>query len=453
MQFTFNLNSILKFTSLNRALILLAVLCGFGGAQSFAATYTWNGAGANSLWSNPTNWGVGTLNWGNANDLAIFAGSTRTTTTNDLTANTEIVSILFQTNAAAFTLNGNALNLNTGVTNNSTNIQTINLAIAMTNNTAGITWAASSNDIVMNGVVSGTNSLTKTGTFDLILSGSNTYTGATTISNGALNLRNNTGLGTTAGGTTVSATGAALELQGGITVGAEALTLNGTGVSLGGALRNISGTNTYGGLVTLGSASRINSDSGTLSLTNTGTILGATFGLTVGGAGDTVLNSILGTTTGTLTKDGAGKLTLGGANTFTGLTTVSGGTLAYGVANALSSGAVTVNGSGAALDIGTFSDTVGAVTLTTGLITGTTGVLTGTSFAMSGDGDASAILGGSSVVLTKTGAGTTTTLSGANTYTGATTITSGALNIQNNTGLGTTAGGTTVSATGAALEL
>ena len=44
------------------------------------------------------------------------------------------------------------------------------------------------------------------------------------------------------------------------------MTLNGAGISSGGALRNISGNNSYAGLITLGSATRINSDSGTLTL-------------------------------------------------------------------------------------------------------------------------------------------------------------------------------------------
>jgi autotransporter-associated beta strand protein len=124
------------------------------------------------------------------------------------------------------------------------------------------------------------------GSGTLTLTGANTYTGATTLSAGVINIRNATALGTTAGGITV-ASDAALELQGGITVGAEALTLRGTGVGSAGALRNISGDNTYGGLLTLGAAARINSDAGNLSISNVGTITGATFGLTVGGAGNT----------------------------------------------------------------------------------------------------------------------------------------------------------------------
>src|SRR5204862_153494 len=147
---------------------------------------------------------------------------------------------------------------------------------------------------------------------------------ATTISAGVLNIQNNTALGTIAGGTSVTS-GAALQIQGGITVGAEALTLNGTGIASDGALSNISATNSYAGDITLGSASRINSDAGTLTLS--GNIGGATQNLTVGGLGNTTLSGIIATTTGTLTKDGAGTVILGGANTYTGATSVSAGML------------------------------------------------------------------------------------------------------------------------------
>src|SRR5207237_1812023 len=124
------------------------------------------------------------------------------------------------------------------------------------------------------------------------------FTGATTISNGILNIQNATGWGMGDAGATVS-NGATLQIQGGITVGAEALTISGAGASgATGALENVSGTNNYGGLVTLGAASTISSDaSSTLNLTNAGTITGATFGLTLTGAGNGTISSIIGTTT------------------------------------------------------------------------------------------------------------------------------------------------------------
>ena len=98
-----------------------------------------------------------------------------------------------------------------------------------------------------------------------------------------------TALGNTTGNTTV-ASGAALELIGGITIASgEDLTLIGTGEDSTGALRNISGDNTYNGNITLStSAVRINSDSGTLTIG--GTISNGSIGLTFGGAGNITVN-------------------------------------------------------------------------------------------------------------------------------------------------------------------
>jgi fibronectin-binding autotransporter adhesin len=279
-------------------------------------------------------------------------------------------------------------------------------------------------DGTYSGVISGVGTtLTKAGAGILTLSGGNSYTGVTAISAGALRAANVTALGTTAGGVTV-ASGAALELSGNIAIGAEDLTLNNAGISSGGALRNISGNNTYGGLITLASDSRINSDSGTLTLNKSTTAITGTYNLTFGGSGNTTVSTVIATSTGTLTKDGSGTLTLSAANTYTGLTTVSAGSLTYGIANAISSGDVTVNGSTAILNLATFTDTVGAVTLTEGSITSTTGVLTGTSYTLNpATGKTvtvSAILAGA-VNLTKSDLGTAN-LSGVNTYSGTTTI-------------------------------
>ena len=159
-----------------------------------------------------------------------------------------------------------------------------------------------------------------------ILSGANSYSGATTLDTGVLNIQNATALGSTANGTSVTA-GAALQIQNNITVGAEALALNGTGIATDGALRNISGTNVWQGTVTLGSAARINSDAGSLTFNTAANSITGTQNLTLGGAGNGTVGGTITTGSGTLTKDGAGTWTLSGANTYSGGTTVSVGTL------------------------------------------------------------------------------------------------------------------------------
>ena len=183
--------------------------------------------------------------------------------------------------------------------------------------------------------------LTKDGSGALTISGSGNYTGATLILQGVLNIQNATALGTIAGSATVSS-GAALQLQGAITVGAKPLTLNGSGVSNDGALRNISGNNTYGGVITLNSASRINSDAGALTLS--GTVTGVAQNLTVGGVGAVTISNPVGIGAGTLTKDGAGTLTLAGSNAYTGTTTIADGALRLNNATALPGGIASSGG-------------------------------------------------------------------------------------------------------------
>ncbi len=206
-----------------------------------------------------------------------------------------------------------------------------------TNRTIQVNDGCAAIDAIVSGVIStasgGTRGITKTGTGTLVLSGANSYDGTTTVSAGVLNIQNSTALGTTTGSTSVTS-GATLQIQG-VNVGAEALTLNGAGVASvsggaigqNGALVNVSGTNSYGGLLTLGSASTISSDSGTLNLTNTGTISGSGFALTLTGAGNGSVSSIIGTGAGTLTKTGTGTWTLSANNTYTGGTTINAGTL------------------------------------------------------------------------------------------------------------------------------
>ena len=278
--------------------------------------------------------------------------------------------------------------------------------------------------------------LTKQGSGTFTLTGVNNYTGATNINAGVLNIRNNTATGTTAGGVVVAST-AALQLQNNISVGAEALTLNGAGVSSDGAMRNISGSNSWAGAITLGSASRINSDSGTLTLS--GNITAAGKNLTVGGSENTIISGAIGTTTGTLTKDGNGTLTLSGANTYTGNTLISAGTLVLGNNLALQNSALDTSGAGVMNATGfttpTFGGLTGSKNLAAVITTGydsVTGITLNPSSGVSNIYSGVIADGAAGMTLTKSGAGTQV-LSGANTYTGATTVNAGTLTLDYST--------------------
>ncbi len=144
---------------------------------------------------------------------------------------------------------------------------------------------------------------------------------------------------------------------------------------------------------------------------------------------------------GGITKIGAGTLLLAGAGTYSGLTTVSAGTLAYGASDVIGAGAVTVNGATAILAMGAnHSDSVGTVTLDGGAsITGSgTSTLTSTGTFEMKSGSVSAGLAGTNIPLNKTTSGTVT-LSGANSYSGATSINVGTLTLTGAGSLGNTA--------------
>ena len=181
----------------------------------------------------------------------------------------------------------------------------------------------------------GTAGLTKSGTGTTTLAIADSYSGATSVNAGVLNIQNGAALGSTVSGTTV-ASGAALQLQGGISFAFEPITLSGTGVANDGVLRNISGNNTFAGPISIGSATRINSDSGTLVLSNTTPITTAQ-NLVFGGAGNISFSPVteaIQTGASSVTKDGSGTLVFPAANTYTGGTTITGGTLQLGTGTA-----------------------------------------------------------------------------------------------------------------------
>ena len=416
---------------------------------------TWTLTGANT-YTGATTVSAGVLNIRNATALGTVAGGVSVTSGAALQIQNTIT-----VGAEALTLNGtgiasdgalrNILGVNTyggAVTLGSasrinSDAGTLTLSGAITGAGIGLTVGGSGDTVLSGGIGTTTGSVTKDGAGTLSLGGVNTYTGGTTISAGTLKVTSSTGLGASSSAASVTA-GAVLDLSGTLMTNTNALTLNGTGISSGGALINSIGVaGTYAGLITLGSDSSIMARNGNIAITNAGTITGA-YGLTLGGALYGNIASVIGTST--LTKQDAGTWTLSAANTYTGLTTVSGGILTYAVNNAISTGAVTVNGAGAVLALGTFSDSVGAVTLTAGDITGSGTLTSTTGFTMNNAAatSVSAILGGA-VALTKSGAGTLT-LSGANTYTGATTVSLGTLLIN-----GSTSASSAVAVSGATL--
>ena len=277
----------------------------------------------------------------------------------------------------------------------------------------------------------------------------NTYTGSTSVTNGALEITNNGSLAGTSG--VAVSSGAALQVAGGIsTTAATPLTLNGTGLASSpkGALENVSGANTYSGLITLGSATTIGSDAGSLALSNVGTITGSGFGLTLTGTGNGSVASIIGTGAGTVTKSGTGKWTLTGANTFTGTTTISTGTLALsGTGSILNSGGVNLTSNTSVFDISaaTVNPTINDLTGVTGSI-----VNLGANALQAGTGNSTifaGVLEGTGGGFTKVGAGTLT-LSGANTYTGGTDVFAGTLKLSGAGTLGATTATLAIASTG-----
>ncbi|MBA3849604.1 MAG: hypothetical protein C0502_06365 [Opitutus sp.] len=281
--------------------------------------------------------------------------------------------------------------------------------------------------------------LTKDGSGTLILTGNNTYSGATSVDSGVLNIRSSNALGSTLAGTTV-ASGAALQLQNNISVGAESLSLSGAGVSGDGALRNVSGSNSYAGAIAVASAStRINSDSDTLTLSGT-VALGANT-LAVGGAGDTAITGMItGAAASVLNKDGAGTLTLSNSgNTFAGDIGLTGGTLAMGANSALDSSSIDLTvGTGATLSLVQYAQTIGTLSGLGAVDFGTGGtlMLSGNSTfsgSFSGTGE---LVVGSGVTLTLganfNASGLTITLAGGTLDVNGSTSTFGTLKLTGN---------------------
>lgn len=200
--------------------------------------------------------------------------------------------------------------------------------------------AVFSGQLVENG--NGAIAVIKSGAGTQVFSGSNNYTGLTTVSGGALRIAGANALGATNGGTTVSS-GARVELSNGITIVDESLTLNGTGTNSTGALLSVSGNNSYLGLITLGSTSYLGAASGaSLVVSN---VSGGTSELWVVGDGNTTLaGGATNTGSTSFVKTNTGTAVLLGANNWTGNKFIREGTVVLSNNDAFGSSGTTFVG-------------------------------------------------------------------------------------------------------------
>ena len=421
---------------MRRQLIALCVGIALAATAGRAQAFTWTGGGTTDNWSDDGNWGGVPLSE-SPDAILEFGGITRLSPVKNVTGGTggyNVNSITFLAGADPFTLlesNSSGLDMlgtrTAGewapITNNSANTQTIGLTLIARGYAGilGLRFDTASGDIDVTGVIKPGESagISKIGDHTLTLSNNNTYSGSTSINDGVVRITNGGALGDTTNGTTVS-NGAALQLQGGIAVGDEPLTIAGHGLSNTGALRNISGSNSWAGLITMqsGVQTRIQSDSGTLTLSG-GVHSPGGNSLYLSGSGN---GEVSGPISGVyaLTKQGSGRWILSDANTYTTATNISTGILRISDPDALGTTAAgTTVANGARLELAG-GITVGGESVT---ISGDGGGSTGALRSVSGTNEwtGQVTLGTNGARLGATGGGTLIVsgkiTDGANTYT------------------------------------
>nr|WP_315132967.1 autotransporter-associated beta strand repeat-containing protein [uncultured Flavobacterium sp.] len=308
-----------------------------GGTSDAAATSYFEWGVTNITVANPTSAAViaGRINLRNDLGTSVFTVADGVAE-NDLLISAAITqangSNLTKTGAGKLTFTG--INSYSGTTTiNAGTLQIGDGGTLGTISSAGVTNNAAlvfnrSNDFTISNAISGTGTVTKSGAGVLTLSGGNSYTGLTTISQGILKCGSTNALGTIAGSTTI-VDGAALDLNGLNYSTAEPLTINGTGVSDSGVISNSTTTAaTFAGPITLASNATINGKDANLTLS--GTINGA-YALEVTTTNKAFSQTgIVGGTTPPVSytiNAGTGLVTKGAAATVAGPITLDGGQL------------------------------------------------------------------------------------------------------------------------------
>ncbi|MBU3577884.1 autotransporter-associated beta strand repeat-containing protein, partial [Polynucleobacter sp. UK-Kesae-W10] len=272
-------------------------------------------------------------------------------------------------------------------------------------NTAASLTVGNGSNTNFSGVISNAISLTKTGTSTLTLSGANTYSGTTTISAGTLQVGAGGATGNLGTGSIVNNAALIYNLSNAYTE-SNAISGSGTLTQNNASVLTLTGANTYTGSTTI--------SAGTLKIGGSSTLGGGTYTAAIVNNGIFEYSSINSQTlstgiisgTGSILKDvnTASTLTLAGANTYSGGTTVSAGTLriASGGTAGATTGAMTITN--ATLDLQT------AVTLGSLIMSGTSPAITNSS------GTSSLVVSGTSTLANAI------TTSGAQTYSGAVTL-------------------------------
>ena len=197
------------------------LLSGSGGTTLTvnAATDVWNGGdyGSSANWNDGANW-VSTFAPGLVGDALVFAGTTGPSPS--MENNYSVTSVTFTNGAGSFNIGTPSSTLTItagGVTNNSANVQNLNVPVNLTtaaqslNAAAGdlilgqnldnggnlLTVADGGHSTVLNGVVSGNGGLTKTGNGTLTLGGANNYSGTTTVNSGIVTVNGAGAISTT----------------------------------------------------------------------------------------------------------------------------------------------------------------------------------------------------------------------------------------------------------------
>ena len=295
----------------------------------------------------------------------------------------------------------------------------------VTNNGALVLEPAAGGSIVFPSPISGPGGLTMNGGGSATLSASNTYMGNTIISVGRIFPLAPTAFGS---GNVSVASGAQIYATAGVDFYPAAWTLSGSGLASDGVLRKGgSSVTSFGGTVTLGGDTTLAVDGGsTLNLTNAAGINGsaANANLTLLGPGAGNISGPLSLGVGNLTVS-SGTWTVAPNNSFSGLTTVSGGTLRIPAASALGPVPSSFNASEVTLNGGILD-----ATNTVNLVDGNIGIMLNASSGLGADTNAVFTISNvistasGSFTLTKSGPGTVV-LEGANSFNGILDVDSG----------------------------